>query len=814
MKPRPPESAIFSGGRTTEKDKSFLRFRIKPRGEKFKMHVYKIRRLSVLTVALSVAAFLLIPFTTSCSAFVSQMSEEQAAQILRNLTKDGKLPVESIVLDIENRYAKTRTGALAKLLRGRIRFENNDFAGAAEILNSDAFKQKTNVADYALWLRGRALANAGRHGEAMTAFAELVKNFPTSLRAREAKLLWANSALQTGQAAQIQNFLQDLIAANDADALLLNAKSFDAQNNPAQAIVFYRKVYFYGAGTDAGREAEAKLNALNQNLSTQTAEEILTRAAKLYDAKNYAGAADAYQIAASNFPNAATAQTNLKRLNALSNARRMPEAQTAFNLIAPSAPEKIESYNQLARGYANAKLWQQARSTVEEMRAKFPANDLTAKTLIDVGMIARDQKDRADEQYFLRTAVAAYPNAIAVAQAQFELAWLEHDGGNLQASSQMLTEHLARYVDKDSTNRGKAGYWAARDSEKAGKISEACAIYAGVLYRYAANWYGYLAAQRAASLKAQNRCPANQSFPENSLVPRAVANLKTVTVAPETATQKELERAEKSEQLSLIGLFDWAIDELKEAQRTAPNSPKINLALARHFQLKQDPTSALLALAKSYPDYSQMFPEELGREEWSVFYPLSNWQDIKMWAKARSLDPFQVAGFIRQETIFNQRAKSKADAYGLMQLLIPTARAVARKYNSSTTGIDAETLFQPALNIELGTAYIRDQFDKFGRVEFVAVAYNAGPGKVPQWQATLPYEMDEFVEAIPFRETKGYVQGIIRNSAQYRRLYDESGNFKSNVGTKPLRGEIDAKPREQFAAEFPEIKIDENKNGE
>jgi len=791
-----------------------LRIKIREQISKMLFYNYKnvrLQQFSVLTVFLFAAAFLLVPLTTSCSAFVSQMSEEQAAQILRNLTKDGNLPSESVVLDIENRYSKTRTGALAKLLRARIRFENNDFAGAADILNSDAFRQKTKVADYALWLRGRALQNAGRQSEAMSVFAELAQNFPTSLRALEAKLLWANSALQNGQAAQVPNFLKDLIDKNDADALLITAKSYEAQNNQAQAINFYRRVYFYGANSEAGKEAELKLTALGEALAPQTAEEILARADKFFAAKNYKDAADAYQTAVSNFPNAAATKTNLNRLIALSNARRMPEAQIAFNQIPASATEKADAYNQLARGYATARMWEQARATVQEMRQRFPADNLTAKTLIDVGMIARDQKNKADEQYFMRAAVAAYPNAVAVAQAQFELAWLEHDGGNFQTSSQMLTEHLARYVDKDSTNRGKAGYWAARDSERAGKIAEACAIYAAVLYRYAPNWYGYLAAQRVANLKAQNKCQANQAFPAGSLVPRAVANLKTVTVAPETATPKELERAAKSDELGTIGLFDWAIDELEEAQKTAPNSPKINLALARHFRFKQDPTSALLALAKSYPDYSQMFPEELGREEWSVFYPLTNWQDIKYWAKARNLDPFQVAGFIRQETIFNPRAKSKADAYGLMQLLIPTARAVARKYNSSQTAIYPETLFQPALNIELGTAYIRDQYDKFGRVEFVAVAYNAGPGRVPQWQATLPYEMDEFVEAIPFRETRGYVQGIIRNSAQYRRLYDDAGNFKPNVGAKPVRGEIDAKPREQFAQEFPEIVIDENK---
>ncbi len=216
-------------------------------------------------------------------------------------------------------------------------------------------------------------------------------------------------------------------------------------------------------------------------------------------------------------------------------------------------------------------------------------------------------------------------------------------------------------------------------------------------------------------------------------------------------------------------------------------------------------------MQKSYPDYAQMFPEEMDRETWSFFYPLTNWSDIKYWAGQRSLDPYQVAGLIRQESVFNPNARSGANAYGLMQLLVPTARTMAKKYVSKTSLVTSDTLYQPPLNIELGTAFMRDQLIKFGRLEYVAVAYNAGPGRVPQWRATLPAEMDEFVEEIPFKETKAYVQGVIRNSAQYRRLYDENGNFRSNVGTRPLRGEIDSKPRDQFMAEFPEVLLDESR---
>ncbi|HEX3102622.1 MAG TPA: lytic transglycosylase domain-containing protein, partial [Pyrinomonadaceae bacterium] len=298
--------------------------------------------------------------------------------------------------------------------------------------------------------------------------------------------------------------------------------------------------------------------------------------------------------------------------------------------------------------------------------------------------------------------------------------------------------------------------------------------------------------------------------PPNPTIAKAVANLRVVTVAAETSGEKELARVEKSDELSTVGLFHWAIDELNEAKKTANNSPKINLALARHYRWKDDNTSAFIALRSSYPDYAQMFPEEMGREEWGFFYPLTNWSDIQKWSAARGLDRYQVAGFIRQETVFSTRAKSPANAYGLMQLLLPTAKTVARSYGASMTPSSPEDLYNAALNIELGTAYMKDQFTKFGRIEYVAVAYNAGPGRVPQWRATLPADMDEFVEAIPFKETKQYVQGIIRNSAQYRRLYDDNGNFKANVGTRPLRGEIDTRPRDEFTAEFPDVSVEDS----
>ena len=129
-----------------------------------------------------------------------------------------------------------------------------------------------------------------------------------------------------------------------------------------------------------------------------------------------------------------------------------------------------------------------------------------------------------------------------------------------------------------------------------------------------------------------------------------------------------------------VGIDEWALEELARAAEAGPNSPKVNLAIARVYRYQEDNVRALNVLKKSFPDYSQMKPEEMTREQWDVFYPLAYWDIIVQESRARNLDPYQVAGLIRQETVFDPRAKSPARAYGLMQVLVPTATLTARKY--------------------------------------------------------------------------------------------------------------------------------------
>ena len=753
-----------------------------------------------------ITTIVLALLTLSCSG--QPMAEADALRQLRELTKGGRMPAESAVEEVERRFRGTEAGALARLLRARVRFENKDFRGAAIVLNSDEFERLTKVADYVLWLRARSHQGTGDHAAAMADLEQLVTAHPTSLRVRDARLLWVESAMASGRAADVAAFLEPLNKANDARAQLATAKALLAAGEQAKAIEYFKKASIYGAYSDDGREAEAKLKELNIDpYADVTAEALRVSADRVLSAGAASLAYGFYTRFIERFPREVTPEIHLGRISAAARMGDGVKAQTAFDAIPATMPGRDQAFRDLINAYAKSKLWPRARTAADEMRRVYPQSPLTVKAWVEAGYAARDAKNKGEENFFLRTALTAYPQAVEVAGAQFELAWLEHEAGDHTRAADMLIEHLARYAARDSSNRGRAGYWAARNAERAGRIAEACTLYDALVYRYNANWYGHIGFERLTALRGRGQCQSPANFPADSLVPQAAANLKSITVAPETAGAPELERAEKGEQLSSVGLFDWAIEELKEAQKTAQNSPKINLSLAKHHRMKFDNVSALLALAKSYPDYAQMFPEEMGREEWEIFYPHMAWDQIAKWSRARNLDIYKVAGLIRQESVFNPSARSSANAYGLMQLLLPTAQQTARKFGSASPVRSAADLFNPALNIELGTAYMREQLDKYGRIEFMAVAYNAGPGRVVTWRRTLPMEMDEFVEAIPFRETRGYVQGIIRNTAQYRRLYDENGNFKPNVGTRPVRTAIDTKPAAELAREFPEVVV-------
>ena len=746
-------------------------------------------RLTLILIGLAVVIGASLPafMTASCLTRQQTPAEIRALEGLRTMTRGGVVPSEEVVARIESDFPRTKAAALARIVRARIRINAKDFAGAAALLDASVIRDHSLLGEYALFMRGSALEQASKPAEARAAYEQLLDSYPASTRAREATLRFANIMMRSGTVTAVSSLLQDLAAKDDPAALLLMGKAYEQSSNPARAVAYYDRLYFYAPASAESQEAVAAISRLGSTLSPERADEAIARADKFYEAKRFSDASQAYADAFARFPNSANSQAQLRRVIAAASVRKTADAFSSLNAIPSSAGEiRAEALFYVAQAYARGKQWDQARATVEELRRSFASSPFTPRALVTVGQIAEDANNDAEASYFLRTAVTGYQGSGEVAQAQFDLAWMTHEAKDFSESAKLLTEHLAYYADKNTDNRGRAGYWAARDSERAGKMAEARALYQAMLARYDANWYGYLAKQRLDAMfrGGIGTVPA-KNFASDSVVGRALANLQTVTVAEETAGAKEEKEIAKADELNNVGLNDWALEELASASASAGNSPKVNLAIARVYRSEEDNVRALNVLKKSFPDYSQMKPEELTREEWDVFYPLSYWDIIVQESRARNLDPFQVAGLIRQETVFMSRARSSARAYGLMQVLVPTGVLTAKKYGLERT-ITEESLYEPRLNIQLGTAYLRDQIDKFGRIEYVAAAYNAGPIRAVQWRTSLPAEIDEWAEAVPFKETRGYVQGVVRNRLQYLRLYDANGKFRPEVGTRAI----------------------------
>ena len=399
--------------------------------------------------------------------------------------------------------------------------------------------------------------------------------------------------------------------------------------------------------------------------------------------------------------------------------------------------------------------------------------------LYGLGRAAEKRNLEAPAAAYYEQVARQFPASTNAAEAHFWLAWRAHQSKDVINAARLLTEHLALFGDK-TDNRGKAAFWAAVNHERSGKRAEALTLYRALLKRYGAGWYGVNAERRIALLSGTGVKPLEPA--RDSVITKAAAGLQNIHQAKESLKITDEERLAKAEQLALIALQQSALNELEAARNSAPTSPLVNLRIAQIYRSRNDNVAAINALKRSYPDYGQTLPEEMTRAEWDIFYPLNYWAPLKEQAKLRRLDPYYVAGLIRQETVFNAQAHSHANAIGLMQLLPSTGRMVAKRYSLGGGNVTPTDLYNPQLNLQLGTAYLEQMVGEFGRLEYVAAAYNGGPSRVARWLREFPSpEIEEWVESIPITETRLYVQGVYRNMRQYQRLYDEQGRFKSNV---------------------------------
>ena len=228
----------------------------------------------------------------------------------------------------------------------------------------------------------------------------------------------------------------------------------------------------------------------------------------------------------------------------------------------------------------------------------------------------------------------------------------------------------------------------------------------------------------------------------------------------------------KARLLANAGLNDYIAQEIAADPDSASWSA---LAEAQIYASYGETFRAMRSLKKALPYASTASIRSIPLAYWKILFPEPYWETIKAESAKNNLDPYLVASLIRQESEFNPSAISPANAYGLMQMLPSVGKSLAREEGMSN--FQTFQLLDPTTNIRLGTRYLRKTLDKFGGVtEYALAAYNAGDSRVVDWQTAGPYQgIDEFVESIPFTETREYVQSILRNVETYKSVYAAAG---------------------------------------
>ncbi|MEP6707776.1 MAG: tetratricopeptide repeat protein, partial [Pyrinomonadaceae bacterium] len=369
-------------------------------------------RFTFLVAGMAVVIVAVLPlfFSASCRSLQQGAAEMKARESLRSMTRGGVLPSEDAVARIESDFPRTTAGALARIVRARIKTNARDFTGAAALLNASSIRDYTQIPEYALFLRAAALDQAGSRGDARAAYEQLALDYPTSLRAREALLRAAQMMIEDAQAAGVSPLLRELAAKDDAAALLLTAKAYEQLSDTTRALSAYRRIYFFAPANTESTEAASDIKRLGSTTAPATAEEAGTRAEKLFQAKHYGEAFDAYADSSTRFPAGLTPELQLHRGIAAANAKRTADAITALTGVPSSAGElRAEALYNLALAYARARQWPQARTAAEDLRHSFPNSGWTPRAFVQLGQIADDAKNTVDSAYFYRAAVNFFP---------------------------------------------------------------------------------------------------------------------------------------------------------------------------------------------------------------------------------------------------------------------------------------------------------------------------------------------------------------------------------------------------------------------
>ncbi|WP_162601214.1 transglycosylase SLT domain-containing protein [Occallatibacter savannae] len=678
-------------------------------------------------------------------------------------------------------YARSHSGeasAAAYLALGHAYILDKRYADAVSSLQQ-AKRAGDSLEDYDDFLAAKAYHESDQETQAEALLKGFKLKYPDSIFVDEVPELEANVLLDLHDAAGAKRVLDAAAsdpAAGRAGYQLAAGLVAQAQNENDEAIRIYKALLLaYPLSTEASI-ARAKLTNLGAE-DTLTNDELRSLGDAYYKAGRYEDAADQYRrlaqkanldTQARNGFNVAAAACDLK-------LKKLTENQAQALPDTPDENGARRSYllMELARNRNDADAQSQI---VTRMETSFPQSQWLAEALFSSGNMYLLKKDYAKAAEYYAYLGDHFPTNKNGSAAHWRAGWLNYRLGNYKEAARIFEEQIHKFPGTPET--ASALYWRARLYESQDHDSaKAAANYRTIVRVYQHFFYAQMARQRLAALGSAGTDTA--SAPD-------LEQIKT----PETPTLSESfpedsPHLAKAKLLANAGLNEYMA---REIQADPDSGSWSALAEAQIYASYGEAYRALRALKRALPGAASASIESIPLPYWRILFPEPYWSIIKAEAAKNNVDPYLVASLIRQESEFNPSVISYANAWGLMQLLPSVGHSLAKQ--EGMKNFQTFQLLDPETNIRLGTRYLKQTLDKFGGVpEYALAAYNAGDSRVQDWQAAGPYSgMDEFVESIPFTQTREYVQAILRNIEIYREI-DASANTPGKTAAKETSGD-------------------------
>jgi soluble lytic murein transglycosylase len=645
------------------------------------------------------------------------------------------------------------------------------------------------LSDYAEYNIAKIYSEKGDYSSTMDTLDSVLKKYPfTRLKARVrfdiAKVFFMQNDFLKAST-EIKNFITEFpMDEKIAEAYYLLGQSLEGLGNKLDAYTAYQFLYYNYPLDPFSEMSLNRILELKKDASIKfpppERKDELKRIELLMNGKNYNKAIKELLDILERWKDEPLRETALFNL-AVSyrysrDDSRCIETIKRFIKYFPQSPRVAEGLYMLSKIYWNKGDIKRANPYNDIIVARYPKNIWAGRAIYVKARIKEDDY-KSDDAISLYSRLINFSGLGELSEeAGWRIGWIYYQKGDYLKAIENFKNCIELFPNSQYADSSL--YWMGRAGEKSGNSEIAITAYQGLAVNYPYTYYGHRGHERLIALSPEY----NNQLSAVSYQPSENNNQLSVNWEFSDEGKFHIERVQE---LIEMEFFEDAREEIKSIP--LPNG---NNNIPVLFYISQ-----LYSMAESYPDSMSVQNNVIGRlkrEEqnrlpenfWRLYYPLSYWEIVSKSASENSIDPLMILSVMRQESAFNKMIISSANAYGLMQLIPKTGERIYRmKWGDE---FKTEILFEPEINIEMGTRYLSELLQKYNgnnslnsrqAIILALATYNAGPTAVKIWIEKfggLPE--DEFIEKITYPETRGYVKKVLRNYENYKRLYSAITN--------------------------------------